>query len=200
MRRLIVLTFVTLDGVMQAPGGPQEDTDGDFKYGGWLVPYFDERGGAIMNTQMTRPRDLLLGRRTYEIFASYWPAHESEWPGINSATKYVASTTRSESLWSNTVFLKERVVEEIRELKGRDGVDLQVHGSSGLLQTLFKHDLVDELWLKIFPITLGTGKRLFGAGTVPAAFKLTHTETTPSGVIVGTWERAGDVKTGSVQS
>jgi dihydrofolate reductase len=200
MRRLIVLTFVTLDGVMQAPGGPQEDTDGDFKYGGWLVPYFDERGGAIMNTQMTRPLDLLLGRRTYEIFASYWPAHESEWPGINSATKYVASTTRSESLWSNTVFLKERVVQKIRELKGRDGVDLQVHGSSGLLQTLFKHDLVDELWLKIFPITLGTGKRLFGAGTVPAAFKLTHTETTPSGVIVGTWERAGDVNTGSVQS
>jgi dihydrofolate reductase len=198
MRKVIVLTFVTLDGVMQAPGGPQEDTDGGFKYGGWLVPHFDERLGAIMHAQMTTPRELLLGRRTYEIFASYWPAHESEWPGINSATKYVVSDTRTDSLWDNTVFIKNNVVEETRRLKQQDGPDLQVHGSSQLLQTLFKHDLVDKLWLKIFPITLGTGKRLFDEGTIPAAFPLTHSELTPSGVIVASYERAGDVKMGSV--
>lgn len=197
MRKIIVLTFVTLDGVIQAPGGPQEDTDGNFKYGGWMVPYFDERGGAIMHEQMTRTRALLLGRKTYEIFASYWPTHESAWPGINSATKYVVSDTRTDSLWDNTVFIKDNVVKEIRRLMQQDGPDLQVYGSSQLLQTLLKHDLVDELWLKIFPITLGTGKRLFGEGAMPAAFKLTHSEPTPSGVIVANFERAGEVKTGS---
>jgi dihydrofolate reductase len=198
MRKIIVLTFVTLDGVMQAPGGPQEDTDGSFRYGGWVVPHFDERLGAIMHEQMTKPRDLLLGRKTYEIFASYWPTHESEWPGINSATKYVVSDTRTDPLWDNTVFIKDKVVKEIRGLKQRDGPNLQVHGSSKLLQMLFKHDLVDRLWLKIFPLTLGTGKRLFGEGTIPAAFQLTHTEPTPGGVIVASYERAGDVETGSV--
>lgn len=198
MRKIIVLTFVTLDGVMQAPGGPQEDTDGGFKYGGWVVPHFDERLGAIMHAQMTRPRDLLLGRRTYEIFASYWPAHESEWPGINSATKYVVSHTRTDSLWDNTVFIRDNVMEEIRRLKQQGGPDLQVHGSNQLLQTLFKHDLVDELWLKIFSITLGMGKRLFSEGAIPAAFKLTHSEATPEGIIVASYERAGDVKTGSI--
>jgi dihydrofolate reductase len=197
MRKIIVLTFVTLDGVMQAPGGPQEDTEGSFKYGGWVVPHLDERGGAIMHEQMTKPRDLLLGRKTYEIFASYWPTHESEWPGINSATKYVVSHTRTEPLWDNTVFIKDNVMEEIRGLKQQDGPDLHVYGSSRLLQMLFRHDLVDKLWLKIFPLTLGTGKRLFGEGTIPAAFQLTHTEPTPSGVIVASYERAGDVKTGS---
>jgi dihydrofolate reductase len=198
MRKVIVLTFVTLDGVMQAPGGPEEDTDGNFKYGGWVVPHFDERLGAIMNAQMIPTRDLLLGRKTYEIFATYWPTHESEWPGINAASKYVVSTTRTDSLWDNTVFIKDNVVEEIRRLKQQDGTDLQVHGSSQLLQTLFKHDLVDELWLKIFPITLGAGKRLFGEGIIPAALKLTHSEPTPSGVIVASYERAGDVQTGTV--
>ena len=197
MRKVIVLEFVTLDGVMQAPGGPLEDTDGGFKYGGWVVPLSDERLGAIMQEQMTKTRALLLGRRTYEIFASYWPAHESAWPGINSATKYVVSDARAESLWDNTVFIKDNVVEEIRRLKQQDGPDLQVYGSSQLLQTLFKHDLVDELWLKVFPITLGTGKRLFGEGTIPAAFKLTHSEATPRGVIIASYERAGEVKTGS---
>ena len=200
MRKVIVLEFVTLDGVMQAPGGPQEDTDGSFNYGGWVVPHGDERLGAIMHEQMTRTRALLLGRKTYEIFASYWPAHESEWPGINSATKYVVSDARTESLWDNTVFIKDNVVEEIRRLKQSEGPDLQVYGSSLLLQTLFKQDLVDELWLKIFPITLGTGKRLFGEGIIPAAFKLTHSETTPSGVIVASYERAGEVKTGSFEA
>jgi dihydrofolate reductase len=197
VRKIIVLEFVTLDGIIQAPGGPQEDTDGSFNYGGWVVPFSDERLGAIMHEQMTRTRALLLGRKTYEIFASYWPAHESEWPGINSATKYVVSDTPIESLWDNTVFIKDSVVEQIRKLKQQDGPDLQVYGSSRLLQTLLKEDLIDELWLKIFPITLGTGKRLFGEGTSPAAFKLTHSEATPSGVIVASYERAGEVKTGS---
>ena len=198
MKKIIALTFITFDGVMQAPGGPQEDTDGGFKYGGWVVPYFDERLGQIMHEQMTKPLDLLLGRRTYEIFASYWPTHESEWPGINSSTKYVVSSTRTDSLWDNTVFIKVNVVEEIRRLKQQDGPDLQVHGSSRLLQTLLKHDLVDELWLKIFPVTIGSGKRLFGEGTIPAAFKLTHAEITPGGVIVASYARAGEVKTGLV--
>jgi dihydrofolate reductase len=197
MRKIIVLTFVTLDGVMQAPGGPQEDTEGGFRYGGWVVPFFDERLGAIMHEQMTKPRDLLLGRKTYDIFASYWPTHESEWPGINSARKYVVSHTRPASVWDNTVFINDDVVEEIRGLKLQDGPDLHVYGSGRLVQVLFKHDLVDTLWLKIFPITLGTGKRLFGDGTIPAAFQLTHAEPTSGGVIVAGYERAGDVKTGS---
>jgi dihydrofolate reductase len=197
MRKIIVLTFITLDGVLQAPGGPQEDTEGGFTYGGWVVPHLDERLGAVLHEQMTTPRDLLLGRKTYEIFASYWPTHESEWPGINSAKKYVVAHTRPGPTWDNTVFIKDNVVEEIRGLKRQDGPDLHVYGSSGLSQMLFRHDLVDKLWLKIFPLTLGTGKRLFGEGTIPAAFQLTHTEATPGGVIVASYERAGDVKTGT---
>jgi dihydrofolate reductase len=198
MRKIIVLSFITLDGAMQAPGGPQEDTDGGFKYGGWVVPHFDERLGQIMHVQMTKPLDLLLGGRTYEIFASYWPTHENEWPGINSSTKYVVSNTRTDSLWDNTVFIQDNVVQEIRKLKQQDGPDLQVHGSSQLLQTLLKHDLADELWLKIFPVSLGSGKRLFDQGTIPAAFELTHSEVTPGGVIVAGYARAGEVKTGLV--
>ncbi len=200
MRKVIVLTFLTLDGVMQAPGGPDEDTDGGFEYGGWIVPYFDEQLGAIMDEQLTGPRALLLGRRTYEIFASYWPTHESAWPGINAATKYVVSKRRTEPLWENTVFIKSDVVEEIRVLKRQDGPDLQVHGSSLLLKTLFEHDLVDELWLKIFPIVIGSGKRLFGEGALPAAFELMHAESTPSGVVVASYRRAGDVKTASFET
>lgn len=197
MRKIIVLSFITLDGVMQAPGGPQEDTDGGFKYGGWVVPHFDEQGGQIMHEQMTKPLDLLLGRRTYEIFASYWPTHESEWPGINSATKYVVSSTSTNSLWDNTVFIKDNVVEAIRRLKQQDGPDLQVHGSGNLIQTLLAHDLVDEFWLKIFPVTLGTGKRLFDKGTIPASYTLVESKSSPSGVIIATFKRAGDVETGS---
>ena len=197
MRKIIVLSFITLDGVMQAPGGPQEDTDGGFKYGGWVVPHFDEQGGQIMHEQMTKPLDLLLGRRTYEIFASYWPTHESEWPGINSVTKYVVSSTSTNSLWDNTVFIKDNVVEAIRRLKQQDGPDLQVHGSGNLIQTLLAHDLVDEFWLKIFPVTLGTGKRLFDKGTIPASYTLTESKSSPSGVIFATFKRAGEVETGS---
>ena len=200
MRKVIVLCFVTLDGIIQAPGGPQEDTEGDFNYGGWIVPHFDAQLGASMHEQMSGTRALLLGRRTYEIFASYWPEHESEWPGINSATKYVVSNTCSESLWNNTIFINDGAAEEIRRLKQQEGPDMQVYGSSRLLQTLFKHDLVDKLLLKIFPVTLGTGKRLFGEGTIPAAYKLTNAEPTPSGVIIANYERAGEVKTGSFLS
>lgn len=198
MRKVIVLEFVTLDGIMQAPGGPQEDTEGCFSYGGWVAPHFDERFGSIMHEQMANTRALLLGRKTYEIFASYWPAHESGWPGIDSATKYVVSSTLAASRWDNTIVIKENVAEEIRRLKRQDGPDLQVYGSSRLLQTLFRQDLVDALRLKIFPITLGTGKRLFDEGTIAAAFRLTHSEPTPSGVIVADYERAGEVGTGSL--
>jgi dihydrofolate reductase len=198
MRKLILLSFITLDGVMQAPGGPEEDTSGGFKYGGWTVPYFDEASGKAMAEQMSKPFALLLGRKTFEIFASYWPQHSEKWPGINEAAKYVASNTLTEHEWQNTVVLKGEVHDEIRKLKQQDGPDLKVYGSSNLIQTLLKHDLVDELWLKIFPITLGMGKRLFVEGTIPAAFRLSaNSFITPSGVIVANYKRAGEVKTGS---
>jgi dihydrofolate reductase len=197
MRKIIVLTFITLDGVMQGPGGPTEDTSGNFTYGGWTVPYFDEFLGGIMAEQMSKPFDLLLGRKTFEIFASYWPDHEEEGPGINQATKYVASNTLTEHEWRKSVFLSGDVVEEIKKLKGQDGPDLQVHGSGNLIQTLLEHDLVDEFWLKIFPVTLGMGKRLFGDGTIPASFTLIDAKSSLSGVIIATFKRAGEVKTGS---
>jgi dihydrofolate reductase len=197
MRKIIVLTFITLDGVMQGPGGPTEDTSGNFTYGGWTVPYFDEFLGQTMAEQMGRPFDLLLGRKTFEIFASYWPHHADEGPEINNATKYVASHTLTEHEWQKTVFLKGDVVEEIKKLKQQDGPDLQVHGSSRLIQTLLAHDLVDEFWLKIFPVTLGMGKRLFDSGTIPAAYTLTESKASPSGVMIATFKRAGEVKTGS---
>ncbi len=198
MRKIIVLEFITLDGVMQAPGGPKEDTAGGFKYGGWTAPYFDDFAGKIMAEQMKQSFSLLLGRITFEIFASYWPKHEDIWSGINNATKYVASKTLSSSDWQNCVFLKGDVVKELKKLKNQDGPDLKVYGSGNLVQTLLKNDLVDELWLKIFPITLGKGKRLFDKGTIPAAFKLIESKTSPSGVIIASFKRAGKVKTGSV--
>ncbi len=197
MRTIIVLTFITLDGVMQAPGGPTEDTSGNFTHGGWTVPYFDDFLGQVMGEQMSRPFDLLLGRKTFEIFASYWPQHEDEWPGINEATKYVASNTLTKHEWSNSVFLKGNVADEIKRLKGQAGPDLQVHGSGNFIQTLLKHDLVDEFWLKIFPVTLGAGKRLFSQGTIPASYTLVETKSSPLGVMVATFKRAGEVKTGS---
>lgn len=198
MRKIIVLTFLTLDGVMQAPGGPTEDTSGGFKYGGWTFPYFDEVSGKFMEEQMSKPFDLLLGRKTFEIFASYWPQHEHEWPGINDATKYVASNTLTKHDWSNSVFIGGNdVPKKIQELKKQKGANIQVHGSGNLIQTLLKHDLIDELWLKTFPIILGSGKRLFAQGTIPAAFKLMNSKVSPSGVIFANYERAGEVKTGS---
>lgn len=197
MRKIIVLSFITLDGVMQAPGGPEEDTEGGFKYGGWTVPYFDEFSENLMNEQMKQPFELLLGRKTFEIFAGYWPQHENEWPGINKAKKYVVSNTLIKPTWNNTELIKGDVIEKIKKLKQQDGPDIQVYGSSVLIQTLLKHDLVDELWLKIFPITLGSGKRLFGDGTIPAAFKLTDSKVSPSGIIIANYKRAGEVQTGS---
>lgn len=195
MRKIIVLSFITLDGVMQAPGGPEEDPSGGFTHGGWTVPYFDESAGAVMTKQMSGTYDLLLGRKTFEIFASYWPTHESDWPGINDKKKYVVSSTLTRHNWNNTVVLQH--TDDIIALKNQEGPDLQVHGSSALIQTLFKHDLVDELWLKIFPVTIGSGKRLFGTGTIPAAFKLTESQTTKSGIIVASYSRAGEIKTGT---
>jgi dihydrofolate reductase len=195
MRKIVVLTFVTLDGIMQAPGGPTEDTAGGFTLGGWTVPYFDESLGNEMGEQMGKPFDLLLGRKTFEIFAGYWPQHPEEGAGINNATKYVASNTLTSHPWNKTVILKGNVADEIKKLKQGEGPDLQVHGSASLIQTLLEYDLADEFWLKIFPVTIGKGKRLFGQGTIPAAFTLTESKTTPEGVIIASYKRAGDVKT-----
>jgi dihydrofolate reductase len=198
MRKIIVLSFITLDGVMQAPGRSEEDISGGFEYGGWTAPYFaeaDEAAGEFMAKHM-KPADLLLGRKTFEFFASYWPEHADFWPGINDVTKYVMSSTMKKSVWKNSVFLKS--VEDIEKLKKSEGSDIQVHGSGNLTQSLLKHDLVDELWLKTFPITLGVGKRLFGEGTIPAAFILTESLVTPNGVIFANYKRAGEVKTGTV--
>jgi dihydrofolate reductase len=198
MRKLIVLSFMSLDGVIQAPGGPEEDTSGGFKYGGWVVPFFDESLGKIMGDQMSRQADLLLGRKTFEIFASYWPEHEDEWPGINKVTKYVASNTLSSHKWNNSVILKEKVEDQVKKIKQQNGPDIQVHGSANLIQTLLKNDLVDEFWLKIFPLTLGKGKRLFENGAIPISFRLVESNVTPGGVITASYARNGEVKTGLV--
>ncbi|HSX29693.1 MAG TPA: dihydrofolate reductase family protein [Candidatus Saccharimonadales bacterium] len=195
MRKIIVSMFITLDGVMQAPGGPEEDTAGGFEYGGWTAPYGDGVFNEAMAKQM-KSTDLLLGRKTFDIFASYWPQHADVWPGINDVTKYVVSTTKDKSDWQNSVFLTD--VAAIKKLKETAGSDLQVWGSGNLVQSLLKEDLVDELWLKTFPVTLGQGKKLFDTGTIAAAFTLLDCKATPSGVIIASYKRAGDVKTGTV--
>jgi len=195
MRKIVVLQFMSLDGVIQAPGGPTEDTSNGFKYGGWTVPYFDEESGQEMEEQMKGEYDLLLGRKTYDIFAGYWPHHLEGWPQVNKITKYVVSHTLKDPTWENTVVIKD--IDELKNLKNSDGPDLQVHGSSNFIQTLMEHDLVDEFWLKIFPITLGKGKRLFDKGTIPASFTLVESKVVPSGVIFASYKRAGEVKTGS---
>ncbi len=195
MRKIIVLSFISLDGVMQAPGGPEEDPSGDFRFGGWVAPYFDEESGQLMGKQM-KPADLLLGRKTFEIFASYWPQHAEVWPGINEVTKYVLSRTLKTSNWNNSVFLES--LADIKKLKNSEGSDIQVHGSGKLIQLLLENDLVDELWLKIFPVILGSGKKLFSQGAIPAAFSLIDSTVTPSGVIFANYKRSGEVKTGTV--
>jgi len=198
MRKIIIQEFITLDGVMQAPGGPEEDKSSDFKYGGWTAPYFaeaDKAAGEYMQKLM-KSSDLLLGRKTFEIFAAYWPKHADMWPGINDVTKYCVSTTMDKSNWLNSVFLKS--VDDIKKLKDTEGSEIKVIGSGKLAQTLFKHDLVDELWLMTFPITLGTGKRLFAEGAIPAAFTLTDSLVTANGVIFANYKRAGEVETGTV--
>lgn len=200
MRKIVVLSFISLDGVMQAPGGPEEDKSDGFAYGGWTVPYSDEASGKLMTEQLSMPFDLLLGRKTYDIFASYWPkqdpAHVVAAP-FNKATKYVVSTSSPKLDWENSELIDGDVVAKLKDLKQQDGPMLQVHGSGNLIQTLLKNDLVDELWLKIFPVNLGGGKRLFDEGVIPAAFELVKSDVTPSGVIYVSYKRAGDVQTGS---
>jgi dihydrofolate reductase len=195
MRKVIVISMITLDGVVQAPGGPEEDTSGGFKYGGWVAPYGDEIYGKAMEKLM-KPADLLLGRKTFEIFAGYWPKHENGWPGINDVAKYVVSRTRKKSDWKNSVFLKSTA--DIKKLKNSEGSDIKVWGSSELVQLLLKNDLVDELWLNIHPITLGKGKKLFGNGPIPAAFTLMESTATTTGVLIAGYKRAGKVKTGTI--
>ncbi len=197
MRKVIVLEHISLDGVIQAPGGPDEDTNSGFAYGGWIAPHSDPILGTALRKQMNSPFDLLLGRKTFDIWAPYWPQHVDAWPGANTATKYIASNTLTSSNWNPSVFLSGDIAEKVAELKQQPGPDLHVWGSSNLLQTLIKHDLVDTFWLMIYPITLGKGKRLFAEGTIPAAFKVTESIVTPNGVIVVNYERAGALPTGS---
>ena len=192
MRKIIVGSYITLDGVMQAAGGPEEG----FKHGGWSAPYYDEALDKIAEKQKQPAKDILLGRKTFEIFASFFPDHEDIWPGINDVTKYVMSSTLEKSDWKNSVFLK--TVDDIKKLKNSEGSDIQVHGSGNLVQTLLKHDLVDELWLLIHPLTLGTGNKLFADGTIPAAFTLVECTATPGGVIAAHYKRAGEVETGNM--
>jgi dihydrofolate reductase len=199
MRKLVVNTFMTLDGVMQAPGGPEEDPSGGFTHGGWSVNYWDDAMGQVMDASVREPFDLLLGRKTYEIFAAHWP-HVSGDPmaeKLNAATKYVASTTLAEVDWSNSNLLEGDVAEAVARLKDEDGPEIQVHGSSNLIQTLLEHDLVDEYRLWIFPLVLGTGKRFFGVGAIPAGLELVDSKTSTTGVLMTTYARAGQIAYGS---
>ena len=196
MRKINVVEFISLDGVIQGPGGPEEDTSGGFAYGGWTSPHSDSVSLAAIKKQMNLPCDLLLGRKTFDIWARFWPQHNDFWPGVNTATKYVASNTLTSSQWKPTVFLNGNVAEKISQIKQQEGPDLQVYGSANLVQTLMKHDLVDAFWLKIYPVTLGGGKRLFVDGTIPAAFKVTESTVTSKGVILVNYERAGAVPIG----
>lgn len=199
MRKIIVTTMITIDGVMQAPGASKEDTAEGFKFGGWTGPYNDASTEKEFAKDMSGKFDLLLGRKTYEIFKGYWPEHADGWPRINEVTKYVVSRNSSLKLdWENSVLIDGDVVKEVKKLKKENGPNLEVWGSSNLIQTLLKHDLVDELWLKVYPITLGKGKRLFSTGAIPAAFKLASSKVTPKGVIFANYKRAGKVKTSSV--
>ncbi len=195
MRKIIACEFMTLDGVIQ-----NEENDGDgFKYGGWFFPYADELTGAVVQERLAKPVDLLLGRKTFDGWETFWPTHSNFWPNVMTATKYVASNTRHSSDWQPTVFLNGDLAEKVRQLKQTDGPDLHLMGSANLLQTLFANDLVDGLELMIIPITLGTGKRLFQDGTIPAAFKVTRSQVSPNGIFIASYERDGDVKTGAPQ-
>jgi dihydrofolate reductase len=197
MRKIFVLEFITLDGVIQAPGTSKEDAAEGFKYGGWMGPYFEgEVGGREMDKQMKATDALLLGRKTYDIWTGFWPTHPETWPQVNKITKYVVSKSLENPTWENTVVLKD--IEALKKLKESDGPDLQVYGSANLVQSLMEHDLVDEFWLKIFPITLGTGKRLFEKGTIPASFKVIESVVSPSGVFFAKYKRDGDVKTADI--
>lgn len=190
MRKIIVLGHISLDGVIQAPGGPDEDTSGGFAYGGWISAYSDAILGTALRKQMNLPFDLLVGRTTFEIWEPYWPQHADVWQGVNTATKYVASNTRTSSQWQPSVFLNGDIAEKVTKIKQQQGPDLHVWGSGKLIQTLNKHDLVDAFWLMIYPITLGIGKRLFADGTIPTVFKVTESQVTSTGVIIVNYERA----------
>jgi dihydrofolate reductase len=190
MRKIIVLEHISLDGVIQAPGGQDEDTSGGFTHGGWIAPYSDVVLGKLLRQQMNKPFDLLLGRKTFDIWAPYWPQHPDIWPGVNAATKYVASNTMTSGAWQPNVFLNGDIAEKVAKIKQTQGPDLNVWGSSNLLQTLIKHDLVDVFWLMIYPTTLGAGKRLFADGTIPMAFKVTESKVCSNGAIVVNYERA----------
>lgn len=198
MRRIVVNEHISMDGVIQGPGGPNEDTSGGFTHGGWIAPFDDDVIGAALRRQMSLPFDLLLGRTTFEIWEPYWPQHGDIWPRVNPATKYVVSNTRTEGNWQPAVFLNGDIASKVAKIKQEQGPDLHVWGSGQLLQTLIKHDLVDAFWLMIYPITLGGGKRLFAHGTIPAAFKVTESHVGQSGVIVVNYERAGAITTRSV--
>jgi dihydrofolate reductase len=198
MRELIVNTFLTLDGVMQAPGGPEEDPSGGFEHGGWSFGYWDEQMQQVMGESMSKPFDIVLGRKTYGIFAAYWP--HSDDPGaepLNKATKHVASTTLKELEWENSKLIEGKVAEGVRALKAEDGPELQVHGSGNLIQTLLEHGLIDEFRLWIFPVVLGKGKRLFEAGTVPAGLEPVSSQVSSTGVIMATYRSGADIKYGS---
>ncbi len=196
MRKIIVLEMITLDGVMQAPGGPEEDESGKFKYGGWSAPYGDEAGLKVVQKELSQKAEYLLGKKTFDIWVSFWPDHADFWPGINEGKKYVMSKTLKKTDWKNTVFIDS--LEDIKKLKNSEGPEIQVWGSSQVVQLLLKNDLVDELSLKIYPLTLGIGKKLFGDGMIPAAFTLTDSLITKTGVFIATYMRAGEVKTGTI--
>jgi dihydrofolate reductase len=199
MRRLLVTTFLTLDGVMQAPGGPEEDDSGDFSQGGWSVNYWDDKMGEVMTGIMGHPFDLLLGRKTYDIFASFWPTapEEAGAKPLNDATKYVASRSHRDLAWGPSVLLEGDVAKAVAELKQGDGPELQVHGSADLLQTLIRNNLIDEYHLWVFPVVVGSGKRLFGDGAVPGALKLVDSTLSSTGVMISTYEPAGEIALGS---
>jgi dihydrofolate reductase len=196
MRKIKVLSFITLDGVMQAPGGPEEDTENGFKYGGWVAPYTDEVSGKVMRKIM-EPADLMLGRKTFDIWENYWPKNADRWPGVNEVTKYVLSTTKDKSDWQNCEFVSN--VDDIKKIKNSEGADIKIWGSSELVQLLLANDLVDEFWLMIHPIVLGNGKRLFNDKAMPAAFKLAESHVTPTGLIIANYTKAGEVKTRPIE-
>src|SRR6266567_6149604 len=197
MRKTIVFEHISLDGVIQSPGAPDEDTSDGFAYGGWQAPYGDHILEAALQKQINMPFELLLGRKTFDIWAGFWPQLANVWPGVNTATKYIASNTVTSSGWQPSVFLNGDIAEKVARLKQEQGPDLHVWGSGNLLQTLMKHDLVDVFYLMIYPLTLGAGKRLFADGTIPAAFKVTESIVGSNGVIVVSYERAGAIRTGS---